>query len=167
MKLLPVAVPAVAVLLTACSGSPAGSHPSVSPAPVSPAAVTSAPASTASRVRAWSQGPGGKALRALGAQLGKFSTDAQAGDLTAAEAVCVRIGTIVTRAQAAPPVPDAKSQRFWALALTKFETAAADCQTGLSQQDPSMVNQAAAAIVIATNDVVQATAPIKALSGAG
>jgi hypothetical protein len=167
VKLLPIAVPAVAALLTACSGSPSAPAANRATASLSPAAVTSAPASTASRVYAWSQGPGGKAEKALGAQLGKFAKDAQAGDLTAGESACARIGTIVTTAQAAPSIPDARAQRFWALSLTKLETAGADCQTGISQQDPSMMNQANAAILIATNDLAQATARANALGGAG
>jgi len=67
----------------------------------------------------------------------------------------------------APAVPDPKSQRFWAMALSNFETAAADCQTGASNLDASMISQANAHILIATNDLRQVVARIKAIAGQG
>jgi hypothetical protein len=160
------AVAAITVIALAGCGSAAPGH-ATTPAPVARPTTASPPADTASQVHAWFEGPGGQAFSAVVTRLEKFGASGRAGRIAAARRDCARLGRAVTTAQAAPPVPDAASQRFWALALTHLESAAADCQAGAGSGDASMVNEADAAIVIAGNDLAQMTVRLDAIRRQG
>jgi hypothetical protein len=112
------------ILTSACSSRPAARH------------VHHArhPASVASRVYRWDQGPGGKARKALTVRAAALARSAKTERLAASRTACARIGAAAAAGQRAAVIPDASAQRWWALALRDLRLAAAACPAVTSRR---------------------------------
>jgi hypothetical protein len=52
---------------------------------------------------------------------------------------CGRFAAFISSVQQAPPIPDAKAERYYSLALTNWETGAVDCQAGATAADAALL----------------------------
>jgi hypothetical protein len=116
---------------------------------------------------AWYSGPGGAALRHLAKKLSATSAAdeaaASSGNIAGAVRPCDLLAKAVTRAEAAPPIPDRHSQKWYVRALAKFQKSAADCSAGASAGDLSVLTQANAAMAAGAVDISHVTTDIKRL----
>ena len=137
----------------------------------SPAAATTpeAPAAdTAGRVYAWGQSRSGRDLKRLTAALQAISAadrDVAGGDIAAAGTSCARLASAVTSAEAGPPIPYGRAEKWYARSLAKFQESAADCQAGVESDDAALVNEGTAALTEGSNDMARVSAAITALDG--
>jgi len=138
------------------------------------------------QARTWNNGSGGAALTvvsgqagAVGAALTAVSRHASAGTQASAPKVyagmktaCAKLGTDVTAALAAPPIPDAAMERLYYRALSDLGKAASDCQTAISVQpegdlmtsrDATVMRAAESAMSSASRELSEATGGIVAL----
>ena len=124
--------------ITTAAGSSAGAtHPAVqAPAPPEIAAAQEAdlggavtPANSL-RVAAWSASHGGKASRAVSAQLGIVLMMHDAKEVVQMRQACQVLAATVTAARTATPIPDKTMQLWYTRALTEIGAGAADCHAG-------------------------------------
>jgi hypothetical protein len=151
-----------------------GTPPSAAPAryPVPARQHSAAPVSLAAQISRWLNGPGGATQRAIQADLTVLTTlsDAvsklirvQAGEhdielaLSKLQLAWARLSSDVTAALAAPPIPDAQAQCWWAKWLTELQKAAVDGQVAAETRDRRMVLQAALGMDAATENVREMT----------
>ena len=132
------------------------------------------PTALGNQVRQWTAGPGGAALSAVTAQVGKAS---QAGGLKSyaqMKAACADLGSSVKTAQGAPPIPYDAMQRLYASALTGLAVAVADCRTAISVRsgddenlivhvNSALLNRSATELAAGTKELYTATAEIRTL----
>jgi hypothetical protein len=132
------------------------------------------PRQLAASLARWKAGPGGGILAALSTQAGSATQSAGVGLYASMRLACVKVGTAVTAALAAPPIPDAAMQRWYARALASLANAAADCRTAISvrRRGPEdlkirefrpALNRSTAEFATGTRDLFLATAKLSGL----
>jgi hypothetical protein len=130
------------------------------------------PVSLAAQVSCWGRGPGGATERAIGTDLAAIATlsdaaskliRAQAGDnemrlvMFNLQSAWARLGRDVTAALAAPRIPDAQAEYWWAKSLAELHKAARDGQVGAETRDRRLVLQAASGMRAGTEYVGEMT----------
>jgi hypothetical protein len=162
-----IRLPALVLVLTGTvAGCGSGGHAGPSPATTTATAgSTSAAAggptssSRASKILAWSEGPGGAAFRQLGKTIEFVAGAAVEGKASA----CAKVAAAVTAAQAAPPIPDAAASRWYVKALAQYQKGMNECLAGTSAGDPSTLKQEGRAITIGTTDLFHVEAVLKSI----
>jgi hypothetical protein len=151
-------------------GTPRSAAPARYPVPARQ--HSAAPVSLAAQISRWSKGPGGATERAIQADLTAITTlsdaaskliRAQAGErdihlaLSKLQSAWARLDSDVTAAVAAPRIPDAQAEYWWAKSLAEFHKAARDGQAAAETRDPRTTQQAALGLRAATENVKQVT----------
>lgn len=145
-----------------------------------------APATVPAEISRWNDGPGGIAFRAIGSDAADIGPLFQqvaallrqaAADPTAGQALlnqaevklrnaCARLGSDVTAAMAAPPIPDAEAQYWWARNLDGAQKAAADLRVGTETRNGAMIRQGSAGLRAVASDLAELTKRVNAIRGA-
>jgi hypothetical protein len=97
--------------------------------------------------------------------LGNISRLGSSADTGAGFQACGRLGRAVTKAEAAPPMPEHGAEVWYLRALAEYGQAAADCQAGISARSTPVISEATAASRRANADLGRATAAIRRLLG--
>jgi hypothetical protein len=130
-------------------------------------AATTAPAqvSTAQAVVSWYENGGHSGLNQIVAAENNVAQQAGAENFSGAAQACAGLATAVSNEEANGPIPDRRAEKWFAKALSKYDTAAAECQAGASTQNVSALIQAANDMNMGTTDLDKVTDVIKTLSG--
>lgn len=121
----------LAVVCLAGCGSGAHHQAAAETAPAVSAPSPSDQGST-SRMGAWLDGAGLRATKRVLGQIKLTDEASHSGSRAAEVAACARLAAVISGAQQAPPIPGARAERYWSLALTNYETGAVDCQAGFT-----------------------------------
>lgn len=150
---------ALAALATACSSAAPHRQPPTTPAAASPSA--SAP-SASPGILTWVRGQGGRDFERVGGQL-KADAAAPGSGPAATARGCTKLAAFISKVQQDAPVPDATAQRYYALALTNWQTGAADCQAGATASDAALLKASAEHFNAGSADFAKAARRILAL----
>ncbi len=126
------------------------------------------------RVALWNKGHGGTALRAVSTQLGTVQMMYGEKQVPGMRQACQELGTAVTAALAATPIPDRTMQLWYKRALTTIGAGAADCHAGISSklsgdedlvvhQNAALMNRAMSEFSTGARELYKATAYLKTL----
>ncbi len=102
------------------------------------------PSPVAVQLARWRKGPGGTAYRAIGADLSAIQAAIKPAADQSGPALwdaAARLAADVTTAMAAPPMPGAQLQHWWAIALADFGKAARDLQADAKTGDGAMLDR--------------------------
>jgi hypothetical protein len=124
------------------------------------------------RVAVWNGGHGGAAWRAVSAQLGTVLMMHAEKQIPALRQACQTLGSAVTTALAAPPIPDQTMELWYKRALTEIGAGAADCHAGITSelhgdedlvvhQNAALINRAISELSTGTEELYKATAYVK------
>jgi hypothetical protein len=128
---------ALAMLTLSGCGSPAPRHPA--PTVTRQASPSPSPVTSATGISAWVNGAGYRAFKKLTGELGLPGKAYKTGGMAEMARACSTLATQITAAQQAPPIPDARAEREYSLALTDWENGAVDCQDGATSGDASLL----------------------------
>jgi len=134
-------------------------------APAAAATTAPAPNSTAEALINWWNNGGKNGMNQIMAAEQDVAQQAQAQNFSGAAQACAGLATAVSNEKANGPIPDHRAEKWFARALSKYDTAAAECQAGASTLNGSALTQAANDMNLGTRDLGKATVVIKALSG--
>jgi hypothetical protein len=145
----------------------AGATPAARTTTAPAAAATTAPAqdSTAEALINWWNNGGKNGMNQIMAAEQNVAQQAQAENFSGAAQACAGLATAVSNEKANGPIPDHRAEKWFARALSKYDTAAAECQAGASTLNVSALTQAANDMNLGTRDLGRVTVVIKALSG--
>ena len=119
---------------------------------------------TGDKISAWNS-QYGSVFTTLGNDLGTFSKDATAGNVTAAGADCQKFENDLTTAQGYPAIPDSTVEQHWSSALSDFSAGAQDCVQGVNNNDTTLITQANNEFTQGNTQVTDTTNAIKQASG--
>jgi hypothetical protein len=126
------------------------------------------------RVAVWNGGRGGAAWRAVSAQLGTVLMMHAEKRIPALRQGCQTLGSAVTAALAAPPIPDQTMELWYKRALTEIGAGAADCHASITSelhgdedlvvhQNATLINRAISELSTGSKELYKATAYVKAV----
>jgi hypothetical protein len=129
------------------------------------------------RVAAWSASHGGKASRAVSAQLGVVLMMHDAKEVVQMRQACQVLAATVTAARTATPIPDKTMQLWYTRALTEIGAGAADCHAAISSkltgdedlvvhQDAALISRAMSELTTGSRELYKATAFLKSVKRA-
>lgn len=85
------------------------------------------------RIKRWQAGPGGAALAAVSQEMGIAAQSAGMRDYHQMKQACLMLSADISRARAAPPIPDLAMQRRYGRALAALARAAGECRQAISE----------------------------------
>jgi hypothetical protein len=124
------------------------------------------------RVAAWKAGHGGTAWRAVSAQLGTVLMMHAAKQVPQLPQACQVLGTAVTTARTAPPIPDRTMELWYERGLAQIGAGAADCRASITSkltgdedlvvhQNAALINRAMSELSTGSKELYKATAYVK------
>ena len=87
---------------------------------------------------------------------GAVSSALSVGDLSGVAAGCQQFGNHASYALGLPDIPNGTANAAWKSGLSSYQSAAGECVSGVNNQDPTLLNQAATDLTNGTTDLQSA-----------
>jgi hypothetical protein len=152
------------IIIAATSGGSKNPNVSSTATTASPSITTTPPptpttASVSEQLTAWwNQIKGG--YQTVQNDMQAVSSEAKAGNVSAAGQDCSQLTTDVQSLQSEPPAPSPAVNTPWQAALIDLARGGEECSSGASQDDVALINQAGADFTSAGGEFTQATTAI-------